>query len=199
MTSNKQITRLLRSWENGERGALDELMPLVHDQLRRMARSQIRNEPEGNTLQATALVNEAYLRMAGSELSLNDRAHFFAIAARMMRRILVDHARSRRSARRGAGAMHVTLVTQAVEDGPATDPWSQFEILALDRAIEALAERDARKADILVLTYFGGMSCREIATVLDIAPITVSRDLRFSRAWIGHHLSSRHQGNTNQP
>ncbi len=189
MTSDNQITELLRNWQHGERDALDTLMPLVHEQLRRLAASQMRNESSHNTLQATALVNEAYLRLAKSDVSLNNRAHFFAMAARMMRRILVDHARARNSARRGAGAVHVTLVTEHADDDPATDPVSQVEILSLDHAIDSLAAHDERKADILILTYFGGMSCREIGAVLNIAPITVSRDLRFARAWIGHHLN----------
>ncbi len=196
MTSDNQITQLLKRWQDGKREALDELMPLVHDRLRRLASSQMRKESSDNTLQATALVNEAYLRLAKSEVSLNDRAHFFAMAARMMRRILVDHARSRNSARRGANAVHVTLSTQVIDDNPATSPNNQFEILALDRALDSLAEHDERKADILVLTYFGGMSCREIGVVLDIAPITVSRDLRFARAWIGHHLNGPADGST---
>lgn len=199
MTSNTDITRLLMEWRGGERDALDQLMPLVHEQLRRLARSQMRNEPGGSTLQATALVNEAYLRLARSDISLNDRAHFFAMAARMMRRILVDHARTRNSARRGAGAMHVTLATQVADDNLATDPWTQFEILSLDRAIDSLAEHDERKADILVLTYFGGMSCREIGVVLDIAPITVSRDLRFARAWIGDRLNGEPDEDASAP
>ncbi len=189
MTSDNQITELLKNWQHGERDALDTLMPLVHEQLRRLAASQMRNESSDNTLQATALVNEAYLRLAKSDVSLNNRAHFFAMAARMMRRILVDHARARNSARRGAGAVHVTLVTEYANDDPATDPVSQVEILSLDHAIDSLAAHDERKADILILTYFGGMSCREIGTVLNIAPITVSRDLRFARAWIGHQLN----------
>ncbi len=188
MTSEKQITQLLKDWQHGEHDALDELMPLVHEQLKRLAASQMRKEASDNTLQATALVNEAYLRLAKSEISLSNRAHFFAMAARMMRRILVDHARARNSARRGAGAIHVTLATQVADDQAADDPASQFEILSLDHAIDSLAAHDERKADILVLTYFGGMSCREISSVLDVAPITVSRDLRFARAWIGHQL-----------
>jgi RNA polymerase sigma factor (TIGR02999 family) len=175
-----QITRLLRAWRGGDDGAFEDLAPLVYAALRKIAHGYTRNEREGGTLQATALVNEAYLRMAGAgALDWRDRAHFFAVAAQMMRRILIDAARARGRAKRGGNMPKINLAE-------IPDPSSArgAELIAVDDALTALAAFDPRKAKVIELRFFGGLSVEETATVLKISPQTVMRDWRLARSWL---------------
>ncbi len=176
------VTALLRDWRSGDVAALDELMPLVFDDLRRIAANRLRGERADHTLQATALVNEAFLRLSEGKLAFEDRAHFFAIAARMIRRILTDYARARNSAKRGGKAAHETL-----HEGRVAAP-GDSRLLELDDALRKLAALDGRKCDVLELHYFGGMTYDEIAAALDVSAATVDRDLRFAKAWLAHEL-----------
>ncbi len=175
------VTTLLRDWRSGDARALDRLTPLIYDDLRRIAARYLRSERAGHTLQATALVNESFARLSESKLSFQDRAHFFAIAARTMRHILTDYGRARRSQKRGGGIAPVTLHEERVAM-PSTD------IVDLDEALTRLAEIDERKADVLVLHFFGGMTYEETAEALDISPATVDRDLRLAKAWLANEL-----------
>jgi RNA polymerase sigma factor (TIGR02999 family) len=176
------VTLLLRRLSAGEEAALAQVIPLVYDELLRLARLHMRRERTGHTLEPTALVHEAYARLAGADLTLQDRRHFFAVASRAMRRILVDHARTRGSLKRGEGAARTTLG----EEIPA--PEAGTDVLELDEALTRLAQVDERKARVVELHYFGGLSHEEIAEVLDVSPATVDRDLRFARAWLHGHL-----------
>jgi RNA polymerase sigma factor (TIGR02999 family) len=179
----RTVTLLLRSWRAGDRAALDELIPLIYDELYRLAAGYLRGERPGHTFRPTDLVSEAYLRLAdASQPEWNDRVHFLAIAARTMRQILVDHARKRNAAKRGDGARPVTLDEQliAVERPEA--------MIALDEALSALEKFDERKARVIELHYFGGMTQDEVAGVLDVHVNTVARDLRLAEAWIQRHL-----------
>jgi RNA polymerase sigma factor (TIGR02999 family) len=177
------VTRLLGAWRGGDTGAFDRLVGLLYDELRSRAAGLMRSERPGHTLQPTALVHEAWARLARAEVDFVDRSHFLAVAARAMRRVLVDHARARRSDKRGAGAPHVTLgEDQAiVADSPEV-------LLDADRHLAALEAHDPRKAEVAELHYFGGMTVDEIAGHLGIAPITARRDLRFARAWLRARL-----------
>jgi RNA polymerase sigma-70 factor (ECF subfamily) len=179
------VTVLLQAWGNGDRDALDQLTPIVYDELRRLARYYMRGERSGHTLQTTALVNEAYLRLVDfKSVSWENRAHFFAVSARLMRRILVDHAR-RHNQKRGAGYQHVALEdTAIVGDGPGA------AFAELDDAIRALAEVDERKAQVVELRFFGGLSVEETAEVLKVSAVTVMRDWSTARAWLYRELSS---------
>lgn len=176
------VTALLRDWRSGDAEALEELTPLVYDDLRRIAANRLRGERAGHTLQATALVNEAFVRLSEGKLAFQDRAHFFAIAARMMRRILTDYGRARNSAKRGGSASNLTLHEEQIAAS------SDVNITDLDEALEKLATVDERKSDILVLHYFGGMTYEETAEALEISPATVDRDLRFAKAWLANEL-----------
>ena len=178
------VTQLLRAWGEGDEQALSRLMPLVYEELRRRARHYITRERPGGTLQPTALVNEVYLRLVNvAEVRWQDRAHFFAIAAQMMRRILVDAARARSSEKRGGEVLKVTLDEHLVA-APATGR----ELLALDDAIEALARKDSRKAKVVELRFFGGLSLEETAEVLKVSEDTVGRDWNFAKAWLAHEI-----------
>jgi RNA polymerase sigma factor (TIGR02999 family) len=181
------VTQLLQRWEAGDGSAVDELIPLVYDELRALAARRLRGEREGHTLQATALVNEAYLRMVGSAVPLQGRAHFFALAAKIMRRILVDHARTREAAKRGGGAARVSL-TDARLFAASSGDGDPIDVLAIHDALDALESRDERKARVIELSVFGGLTQREIAESLSISPATVERDLRFARAWMAKRL-----------
>jgi RNA polymerase sigma factor (TIGR02999 family) len=180
-----QVTRLLRAWCGGDPAALDQLMPLVYDELRRMARRYMQQEKPGNTLQPTALVNEAFLRMVDvTGVRWQDRAHFFAIAAQIMRRILVDAARARGSGKRGGGVERVDL-NESIDALPELDR----RLVDLDEALESLARFDARKAKVVELRFFAGLSVKEIAEVVKISQESVKRDWKLARAWLMHELS----------
>ena len=182
-----QVTDLLVAWGNGDRAALDELLPIIHQELRRLARLQMRGERPNHTLQTTALVNEAFLRLVElRRIGWHDRTHFLAISARLMRRILVDHARSRGYEKRGGGAAAVALDDAVVA---ATEPGTNF--VALDDALQDLARLDARKSRVVELRFFGGLSVAETADALDISPETVMRDWRFAKVWLLRQISGR--------
>ena len=181
----QRLTQLLVAWSDGDKSALDELFPLVYDELRQMARRQMRRERPGHTLRTTALVNDAYLRLIDQrEVRWQNRAHFFAISAQMMRRILVDHARAKRYEKRGGGAAHVPL-----EEAAVLAQGKEAEIIALDEALLALHELDPRRARVVELRYFGGLSNEEISEVLKVSPNTVTRDWNMARAWLYQELS----------
>jgi RNA polymerase sigma factor (TIGR02999 family) len=186
MATARAVTELLEDWRAGDDGALGELTPLVYDELRRLARRYMRSERPDHTLQATGLVNEAFIRMAGMNVSWADRAHFYAVASRLMRRILVDYAKARRSDKRGGGERASTLeeVLVAASDAPPAD------ILGLDEALARLAQFDARKSDIVVLHFFGGMTYDETAEALGISAATVHRELRLGKAWLLNELET---------
>lgn len=184
MTPGSDVTRLLRAWREGNERALDSLLPLVYEELRAIASASFRGERAGHTLQPTALVHEAYVRLAAADVDWNDRAHFFAIAARTMRRLLVDHAREHGAAKRGGDWIRTTLATGLdLAGGPP------LEILELDEALDRFARQDARAASAVELHYFGGLSHEETAGVLGISPATVDRDLRLARAWLRRALA----------
>ena len=181
MTSHS-VTMLLGRWRSGDETALDELAPLVYDDLRRIAGRYLRSERSGHTLQTTALVNEAFVKLVGADVPFTDRVHFLAIAARIMRRVLTDYARSRASQKRGGGLRIETLDEEHV--GGAANA----SILDLDDALLRLAEVDERASDSLVLHYFGGMTHAEVAAALGVSPATIDRDLRLGKAWLGNEL-----------
>lgn len=179
-----RITDLLIAWRGGDESALDELVPLVHAELRRLARRHMRGERGGHTLQTTALVNEAYLRLLDtSRVQWNDRGHFFAMASLLMGRILKDHATSRRAQKRGGGVRPVSLDEAR---GVAVDLPADF--VALDDALTALAKVDARKADVVRMRYYGGLSVAETAAALSVSVETVARDWRIAKMWLLREL-----------
>ncbi|HEV7890609.1 MAG TPA: sigma-70 family RNA polymerase sigma factor [Pyrinomonadaceae bacterium] len=183
--SQREITRLLADWAGGDRDALDRLAPLVHAELRRIARRQMGGERQGHTLQATALVNEAYLRLAGQEgFEWRDRAHFYAVCAQVMRHVLIDHARAHARDKRGGGALHVSLDEAAVMSVE-----SASELVALDEALRELEEVDPQKGRVVELRYFAGLSIEETAEVLGISPTTVRREWRRAKAWLYRALA----------
>jgi RNA polymerase sigma-70 factor, ECF subfamily len=178
------VSILLRAWTDGDQSALDKLTPIVYDELRRLARHYMSMEHTGHSLQATALVNEAYLRLVDyTRMQWQNRAHFFAVSAQLMRRILVDHAR-RRNLKRGAGIQHIELEETAVVAGDRDE-----NIAALDDAMQALSRIDARKAQVVELRFFGGLSVEETAEVLKVSPVTVNRDWNTARAWLYREMS----------
>ena len=180
MGATLQVTGLLRAWSKGDSGALRQLAPLVYDELRRMARYYMSGERPGNTLQPTALVNEAYLRLIDTTgVEWQDRAHFFAISAQMMRRILVDAARARATSKRGGQFRKI-----AFEDDRIAGTEADGQLLALDEALEALAKHDARKERVVELRHFAGLSVEETAEVLHVSPQTVLRDWKLSKSWL---------------
>jgi RNA polymerase sigma factor (TIGR02999 family) len=179
-----EVSALLQAWSNGDSEALEKLTPIVYSELRRLARYYLKGERSDITLQTTALVNEAYLRLVDCKrMRFKDRAHFFAVSAQLMRRILVDHAR-RRNLKRGAGVQHISLDEVAV-----LGPEREAELIALDDAMTALARFDARKARVVELRFFGGLSLEETAEVLNISAITVMRDWSSARAWLYREIS----------
>lgn len=183
------ITTLLRQWRNGEPGASEQLLPLIYRELRRQAASYLSRERADHTLPATALVHEVYVRLVGQNVEYADRNHFFALAASMMRRVLVDHARARAAAKRSRPELCVE-VEQAVD----TDEPRIVEILALDRALTELAAIDARQARLVELRYFVGLTAEETADVLEVSPATVKRDWNLARAWLYRHLTASRDG-----
>ncbi len=179
-----EITQLLEEWSSGNQTALDRLYPLVYDELRRLARQYMRREKQGHTLQTTALINEAYVRLVDQkDVHWANRSHFFAISAQIMRRILIDHARRNLYAKRGGGAQRVSL------DDNATFADSASELILLDEALRSLAELDPRRSQVVELRYFGGLNNVEIAGVLQISENTVTRDWNMARAWLYQQLS----------
>lgn len=178
----KPVTELLQAWRSGDEDALDRLIPLVHDELHRLAGGYMRRERSDHTLQATALVDEVYLRLVDAEVDWKDRAHFLAVAATLMRRILVDHARSRGRGKRSA--VRVTL-----EEAALVTPGVSEGMLALDEALTRLAAKDERSARAVELRYFGGLTYAEIGEILEVSDATVHRDLRLARAWLYRELS----------
>ncbi|HEX6133037.1 MAG TPA: ECF-type sigma factor [Longimicrobiales bacterium] len=177
-----EITRLLVAWGEGDEAAMDRLMPLVYAELHGIARRHMRDE-RARTLQTTALVHEAYIRLAGADVAWEGRRHFLAIAARTMRRVLVDHARARQREKRGGAAEPVTLI-----DAPGPDARDPIDVIAIDGALEQLRALDERKAQSLELHYFAGLDYLQVADVLGIAPATVHRDIRFAKNWLYDRL-----------
>lgn len=178
------FTQLLTEWRSGHPQALDRLTPLVYDELRRMARGYMRSERGGHTLQATAVVHEAFLRLLQANVELQDRGHFFALISRLMRRVLVDHAKSRARRKRNAGAEDLDGA-----DGGSALPPGEPDVVALDDALERLLELDPRMAQVIELHYFGGMTYEEIAAAMDTSAATVHRELRLAKAWLMHDIS----------
>ena len=178
------VTELLRAWSDGDDAALEQLIPLMEAELRRLARGYMGRERQGHTLQTTALVNEAFLRLTGArQVRWQDRAHFLGISARLMRRVLVDHARHRGYQKRGGGAQRVTLDEELL-----MSPDPALDVVALDRALDALAKVDARKSRTIELRFFGGLSVEETAEVLHVSPDTVKRDWRLAKLWLLREL-----------
>ena len=183
------ITLLLRGWQAGDRSAFDRLMPVVHAELRRLARIHMRGERPGGTLQPTALVNEVYVRLADLQaMNWQNRAHFFAMASRLMRRVLVDAARAREAGKRGR-----SLVRVSFDEARAGDPrrGEAPEVLALDEALTALEAADGRKARVVELRFFGGLTVEETAAVLDVSAETIARDWRFAKLWLRREITKR--------
>jgi RNA polymerase sigma factor (TIGR02999 family) len=180
-----EITELLAEWRDGNQSALDELYPLVYNELHRLARRYMSRERKGHTLQATALINEAYVRLVDQKnVQWANRSHFFAISAQIMRRILIDHARRHAYAKRGGGAHQVSL-----EEAATVVPDQSQELLRLDEALKSLAEMDPRRSQVVELRYFGGLNNEEIADVLQISENTVTRDWNMARAWLYQQLT----------
>jgi len=184
MSSPEAVTVLLQQWSNGDKEALDQLMPIVYGQLRKLAANSLKSERPGHTLRATELVHEAYLKLVDSEIPWQNRAHFYAVAAKVLRHILVDHAKANRRGKRGGGAEKIPL-DEAVIVGPE----ASSEVVGLDEALKRLAVNDERKSQIVELTFFGGMTHEEIAAVINTSPRTVQRELRVAKAWLYRELS----------
>ena len=180
-----EVTRLLVNWSNGDKAALDQLIPLVQAELRRLARRYMGRENPGHTLQTSALINEAYIRLIDQQnVQWQNRAHFFAVAAQVMRHILIDHARSHHYAKRGGGAHKVPL-----DEAATLTDRRAAELVALDEALNSLAAFDPRKSRIIELRFFGGLSIEETAEVMKISPITVVREWRAAKAWLQREMS----------
>ena len=186
-SSSHTVTQLLRAWRQGDAAALDRLVPVVYQKLRRLARHHMAGQRPGHTLQATALVNEAYMRLIDCEqVNWKDRAHFFAISARMMRRVLVEFARARQYQKRGAGARKTSL-----DEGVIASPQRGQDLVALDDALQALAAEYPRQAQVVELRFFGGLSVEETAEVLHVSAITVMRDWQLAKVWLARELKKR--------
>jgi RNA polymerase sigma-70 factor (ECF subfamily) len=180
----ERVTRLLQEWGSGNKAALDELMPVVYEQLRKLASRCLRAERPDHTLRATALVNEAYLRLVDADVAWQDRVHFFAVSARLLRRILVDHAKAGNRQKRGGGAEKVTL-----DEALLVGPQVTGGIVELDEALQRLAAHDPRKSELIELLCFGGLTYDEAAAALKISPATVHRELKMAKAWLHHELT----------
>src|SRR5215510_8739953 len=184
--SPKDITRMLMAWSNGDRAALDQLMPIIYEELRHLANRYMQRERADHTLSTTALVHEAYLRLIDQrQVRWQNRAHFFAVAAQMMRRILIDHARSHQYAKRGGGAIQVSL-----DEAAAVTEARAAELLAVDEALERLTALDARKGRIVELRFFGGLTEEETAEVIGVSLPTVQREWRAAKAWLRRMLAA---------
>jgi RNA polymerase sigma factor (TIGR02999 family) len=185
-TSPQDVTQILKKWQEGDSEAADKLMPLVYEELRRLARNYLQRERADHTLQATALVHEAYLRMVDDKsVTWKDRAHFYGIAARLMRRILVDHARAHNAAKRGGLEQKVTL--DEARDLPTKEA---IELVALDGALESFAQTYPRKGEVVELKFFGGLDIKEISKVLEVSEKTVLRDWNFAKLWLCRELGA---------
>ena len=185
-----EVTRLLQDWRGGDRAALEKLTPLVYDELRRLASHFLRGERRDHTLQGTALVHEAFIRLVGqSDLEWQSRAHFIGVAARLMRQILVDHARKHTAAKRGGGEQPLSIEAAAI-----FSPQRAANLIALDDALQALAQFDPRKSRIIELRYFGGLSIEEIGEVESIAVATVRRQMRTAEAWLHREMTNSSDG-----
>ena len=181
---DNEVTKLLDAWSNGNQAALDELMPLIYQELRRMAKNYMNSQPSGHTLQTTALIHEAYLKLTDNpEKNWQNRTHFFAVAAQAMRHILVDHARAHQAEKRGGETTIISLENVAIVSMERA-----AEFVALDEALKNLSDLDERKGRVVELRYFGGLSVEETAEVLNIAPIRVMRDWRFAKTWLLREL-----------
>lgn len=178
------VTRLLQDWRAGDAQALDHLLPIVYQSLHQMAGRYLRSERPGNTLSATALVHEAYLRLVDADVAWNDRVHFYAVSARVMRRILIDHAKEQSRAKRGGGEAKISLDSAAIVGDSAPD-----RLLELNDALERLALRDRRKSDIVEMLFFGGLTYDEVGEALGISRATVDRELRLAKAWLHRELA----------
>lgn len=182
-----EVTQLLRAWSDGDRSALDQLMPLVYGELRRLAQQHLRRERAGQTLQTTALIHEAYLRLTdANQVRLESRRHFFGAASRLMRQVLTDLARERKSHKRGGAAMQVSL-----DEAMIVSRQRDEGLLALDEALTALSEFDERKCQVVELRFFGGLSVEETAAALGISVETVHRDWRLARSWLARRLEQK--------
>lgn len=180
MSSSPQVTRWLLDWREGDDAALERLVPVVYQELRRLARHYMAGQRPGHTLQPTALINEVYMRLVDCQLvNWQNRAHFIAVSGNLMRRVLVDHARSKHYQKRGGGAVQVSFDEVLL---PSAEPGR--ELIALDEALNALAELDARKSKVVELRFFGGLTTQETAEVLGVSQDTVVRDWRFAKAWL---------------
>lgn len=185
-----EITEILRAWRAGNEQALDKLTPEIYRELRRAARQCMRNERDGHTLQTTALINELYLRLPDLQgIDWQGRAHFFAICARQMRRILIDMARSRRSHKRGSGSFVISL-----DEAPDVSADSRQDVVAIDDALKELAKVDLRKSQVVELRFFGGLSVDETAKLLKVSPDTVARDWRLAKAWLLREMGGKADG-----
>jgi RNA polymerase sigma factor (TIGR02999 family) len=185
LPSSHEVTQLLKAWTGGDQNALEKLTPLVYEQLHRVAQRYMAGQRPGHTLQTTALVNEVYLRLVDcSKVNWQDRAHFLAVSAQLMRRILIDFARSHGYQKRGGHAPHLSL-----DDAPSVCNEPDANVVALDDALEALAKVDGRKSKVVELKFFGGLSIEETAEVLKVSTETVVRDWRLARAWLLRELS----------
>jgi RNA polymerase sigma factor (TIGR02999 family) len=183
-TKQSDVTQLLRAWSQGDQSVLDELYQAVYDELHRLAHRYMRRENAGHTLQTTALVNEAYLRLAeAKDLNWQDRAHFFAVSANVMRRILIDEARARRAERRGGGDLVI-----AIDEALDAEKPEDLDLIALDLALQGLAKVNQRQSKVVELRYFGGLSVDKTAMVLGVSPDTVMRDWRFAKAWLKREM-----------
>ena len=183
--SSHEVTQLLRAWTTGDEQALDKLTPLVYEQLRHVARHFMAGERPGHVLQTTALVNEVYLKLVDcGQMNWQDRAHFFAVSAQLMRRILVDFARSRDYQKRGGGVLHISL-----DETPSVCDEPDMQLVALDDALKALAAVDERKSRVVEMRFFGGLSIEETAEVLKVSSETVQRDWRLAKVWLLRELS----------
>jgi RNA polymerase sigma-70 factor, ECF subfamily len=191
LVSPHHVTQLLQAWGSGDEGALEQLMPLVYNELHRLAQRYMASEQTGHPLQTTALVHEVYLRLVDVQnVDWQNRAHFYALCARLMRRILIDFARSRNYQKRGGQFAHIEL-----EEAATVSAVAGAELLAVDEALKALAEVDTRKSEVIELRFFGGLTVEETAAALDVSPETVMRDWKLAKAWLLRELSKedRHE------
>ena len=187
MSSTHEVTELLTAWSGGDKAALDKLMPLIHQELRRLAHRYMSRERPGHTMQTTALVNEAYIRLVNREgVHWQNRAHFFAIASQLMRHILVDHARSHAYAKRGGGAQTISL-----DEAMVVSQERAAEVVALDDALKELADIDPQQSRIVELRFFGGLTIEETAVVLGLSPATIKREWSTAKAWLYHELARK--------